>query len=352
MIGVGFVTLLVTIALFATLPMQFQPETDEPVSTVRIEMPPGTTLPQTRRVAAEASEILLADPDVDRVFQRIFTSAGYVHVIFKKDRSKKSFEIERDLNPKLARIADARVNFVTQNNAGGRPIGLFLGSSDPVLLQRPRPRWRRRWRPSPSSSRPASRATTSGPKSRSRPRFDLDLDLGPLVVALDERRDGSGMVSISCATWAEVFCKRTGWLFVGNKPIGRPPPLLVTKLTGAVGDPGELRVEVAFDLEALLGAVLLEDHVHSQPAEVEDALEDAINGGVGGPDFPMLPSSTRKVHGSCGRWVAVSNTKRQARYPLISFRLRTASAGLANKAMVTGKVTKPTPIALTRWSRY
>jgi multidrug efflux pump subunit AcrB len=186
MVGVGFVSLLVTIALFSTLPMQFQPNTDEPVSAVRIEMPPGTTLDQTRRVAAEASEILLANPDVDRVFQRVFTSMGYIQVIFKKDRSQKSFEIEREINPKLAGIADARVNFISQGNAGGRPIGLFLGSSDPILLQRTASKLAQEMETIPELVAPRVQGDNERPEIQIKPRFDLAADLGVTTTALSQ----------------------------------------------------------------------------------------------------------------------------------------------------------------------
>ena len=186
MVGVGFVSLLLTIALFATLPMQFQPETDEPVSAVRIEMPPGTTLDQTRRVASEASEILLANPDVDRVFQRVFTSMGYIQVIFKKDRSQKSFEIEREINPQLAKIADARVNFISQGNAGGRPIGLFLGSSDPQLLQRTAHKLSQEMETLPELVAPRVQGDNERPEIQIKPRFDLAADLGVTTQALSQ----------------------------------------------------------------------------------------------------------------------------------------------------------------------
>ncbi len=186
MIGVGFVAFIITIALFATLPMQFQPDQDEPVSTVRIEMPPGTTLDQTREVAAEASAVLLQNPNVDRVFQRIFTSAGYVQVVFKDDRSKKSFEIERELNPELAKIADARVNFVTQNNSGGRPIGLFLGSSDPALLQRTSAKVAQEMESIPEIVAPRVQGDNERPEIQITPRFDLAADLGVTTAALSQ----------------------------------------------------------------------------------------------------------------------------------------------------------------------
>jgi multidrug efflux pump subunit AcrB len=186
MIGVGFVAFLITIALFATLPMQFQPEQDEPVSTVRIEMPPGTTLKQTRGIAAEAASILLADPNVDRVFQRVFTSAGYIQVVFKDDRTKKSYEIERGLNPKLAEIADARVNFITQNNSGGRPIGLFLGSSDPALLQRTSAKVAQEMESIPEIVAPRVQGDNERPEVQIKPRFDLAADLGVTTTALSQ----------------------------------------------------------------------------------------------------------------------------------------------------------------------
>src|SRR5215210_1360069 len=50
MVGAGIVTLLLSVALFGTLPQSFFPPTNSDYSRVNITMPPGTTLKQTEAV--------------------------------------------------------------------------------------------------------------------------------------------------------------------------------------------------------------------------------------------------------------------------------------------------------------
>ncbi len=186
----GIVALLLTVASFATLSMTFQPEQDEDTSRVRIGMPPGTTLAQTREVAGEAAKIIAQHPDVDKVFERIFTSAGFVNVKYKQDREKKSFEIERELNPKLAQIADAQVNFLSQGGGGpgggGRAITMFLGSDDPVLLEKVAQQVSSEMEEIPELVAPRVQGDNVRPEILVTPRFDLAAELGVTTAVLSQ----------------------------------------------------------------------------------------------------------------------------------------------------------------------
>ena len=186
--GIG--ALVLTVVAFGTLSMTFQPEQDVDTSRVRIGMPPGTTLAQTRRVAGEAAQIIAKHPDVDKVFERIFTSAGFVNVKYKKDREKKSFEIERELNPKLAQIPDAQVNFLSQGGGGpgggGRAITLFLGSDDPVLLDKVANQVSAEMETVPELVAPRVQGDNVRPEILVTPRFDLAAELGVTTAALSQ----------------------------------------------------------------------------------------------------------------------------------------------------------------------
>ena len=190
MVGVGVGTLILTGVLFSQLSMTFEPQQDQDNSTVRIGMAPGTTHAQTRQVAAQAANLLEQHPDVDRVFQRVFTSTGFVNVIYKDDRSKPSYEIERDLSPKLAMIADAQVNFLSQNGGGpgggGRDVMIFLGSANPIKLNAAANQLADEMATLPELVAPRVQGDNVRPEIVIKPRFDLAADLGVTTAALSQ----------------------------------------------------------------------------------------------------------------------------------------------------------------------
>jgi len=190
MVGVGFLTLAATVGLFAMLPMQFQPDLDLDTRTVRINMPPGVTLQQTRNVVHETAMTVAEHPDVETVFERTFTNSGYVNVKLREDRSKTSTEIERELAPKLAAIADARVNFQSQGGGGpggsGQALNFYLGSTDPELLEQTAYKIASEMSERPEFVGPRVTGDDIRPEITITPRFDLAADLGVTTAALSQ----------------------------------------------------------------------------------------------------------------------------------------------------------------------
>ena len=135
--GMAFVALILTVLIFAKLPQEFQPPQDRDRSTALIELPPGSTLAQTKRVTDQVAQILRQQPIVDSVYQRSFVASGRATAMLSKDRKQTSVEFERALAPQLAAIPDARVSFRNQNGWGGstRDLSLTLGGDDPRTLQ-------------------------------------------------------------------------------------------------------------------------------------------------------------------------------------------------------------------------
>ena len=190
MVAVGFGILIATGVLFSMLSMTFEPEQDVDNSRVRIGMAPGTTHTQTRAVAAQATKIIEQHPDVEGVFQRVYTSAGFINVMFKDDRSKPSYEIERDITPQLAKIPDAQVNFLSQSGGGpggaGRAINIFLGSADPIKLNDAANKLADEMATLPQLVAPRVQGDNVRPEITITPRFDLAADLGVTTAALSQ----------------------------------------------------------------------------------------------------------------------------------------------------------------------
>ncbi len=186
----GFAALILTGVVFSTLSMSFQPEQNVNNSTVRVGMPPGSTIAQTRDVANQTAEIVQRHPEVQHVFQRVFTSVAFVNVRYRSDREKKSFEIEREITPNLAQISDARVNFMSQNGggpgSGGRPITLYLGGNDPVQLNRVANQIATEMEKIPELVAPRVQGDDVRPEIVITPHLDLAADLGVTTSALSQ----------------------------------------------------------------------------------------------------------------------------------------------------------------------
>src|SRR3546814_8829560 len=67
MIGLGVLSFIMTIVLFATLPQTFPPSIDVDYSAVKIELPPGTRLDDTILAADKAAPLLSKHPEVEAV---------------------------------------------------------------------------------------------------------------------------------------------------------------------------------------------------------------------------------------------------------------------------------------------
>jgi len=187
MVGVGFLTFAISGVLFATAGMQFQPPLNRDFSSVRIGLPPGATLAQTQDKVAEAARIVEKDPDVDRVFQRIFVGSGNLNIVLKKDRTKTSTEFERSLTPALSAIPDARVNFQSQGGGpGGRDIVLFLGGDNPELLYAHANKIADEMQTLKELRAPRVAGDLVRPEILIKPRFDLAADLGVTAAALSQ----------------------------------------------------------------------------------------------------------------------------------------------------------------------
>jgi multidrug efflux pump subunit AcrB len=188
MVGIGIAMLVLTAIGFSTLSMTFFPPEDSPNSTVRIGMPPGSTLERTKEMSARVTDVLEEHPDVEAVFQRSFTGAAFLEVVYREDRSKKSFEIERELNPRLAAIPDAQVNMINRQGGGpggaGRAVTIFLGGDDPEELFKVAHRVSDEMETVPELVAPRVQGDNVRPEVIIRPRFDLAADLGVSTAAL------------------------------------------------------------------------------------------------------------------------------------------------------------------------
>ena len=187
MMGVGAAALALTGVLFASLPGEFFPTTDEDFVAVGIEMVPGTTLEQTERVSDQVAAIVRDEPEVEHYMQRIFEGNGRVMIMLKDDRERTSQEFTQDLTPRLQQIADARVTFQDVFGGGtgtGRPISVMLSGSDSELLEETAATLTEQMKGVPQVVAPRISADMRRPEIIIEPRLDLASSLGVTTASL------------------------------------------------------------------------------------------------------------------------------------------------------------------------
>lgn len=182
--------LVVTFALLAGLPQQFQPNTNNDTSEVKIEMVPGTTLEQSEAVGASVARLLEKQPEVERVLQFAGEGSGNLYIALKpaSERDATSIEFERRMAPKLQDIADARVSFASQSGGfgSGRDISVMLSGSDSELLNKTAQTLVEQMRTIPGVVAPRIAADLQRPELIIAPRVDLAAQLGVTTAAISQ----------------------------------------------------------------------------------------------------------------------------------------------------------------------
>ena len=188
--GVGLLSFLLTVLLFATTPMQFFPETNLSFSMVKIEMVPGTTLEQTDEVTSRVVAILRRQQEVKDVLENVGEGSSSLYVTLKDDRVRKSQQFEREVALQFQQIADARINFQQQQGGppggSGRDISVMLSGSDPKLLDRTALRVVEQMKGLDTIRSPRIEADLQRPELIITPRADLAASMGVTTSSLSQ----------------------------------------------------------------------------------------------------------------------------------------------------------------------
>ena len=185
---VGVVAFFLTIAIMMYLPKTFQPEMNVDTSHLEIQLAPGTTLEQTEAIADRATRILRAQQEVATAVEYIDVGSAEVVMTLRDDRNRSSTEFERQMQPILARIPDARINFASQNGGGGstRDVSIMLGGDDPAALNKAANQVAEAMKTLPGLRGPRVEADLPRPEITIKPRLDLAADLGVTTAALSQ----------------------------------------------------------------------------------------------------------------------------------------------------------------------
>ncbi|MBA2748069.1 MAG: efflux RND transporter permease subunit [Tatlockia sp.] len=176
-----------SLALIPLIPQGFVDNGDLGISTVTIELPPGSTLADTSKVAVQATNILRANSAVKNVLttQKIDSATLSVNLLSKDERKLSQVEYEQQMRPQLQKIPGARISFQSQGSAGSsKDLTIILKSENPQALTQSANDLEKQMRTVPGLVEVASTASLVKPEILIIPNPEKAADLGVTVQSI------------------------------------------------------------------------------------------------------------------------------------------------------------------------
>jgi multidrug efflux pump subunit AcrB len=197
----SFVFFCASIGLVFLLPTGFVPPADRSQTQINLELPPGSTLAETRRVAEQARLAAMQVPGVKGVFSSIGGGSSgdafapgaaaearrailTLTTVHRNDRSESLDAIERQIRAKLDQVPGARFNVGPPDT--GVKMQLVLRSEDPIALNQTAQKVERELRTLKGIGNVSSSASLVRPEIIVRPDFAKAADLGVTAAAIGE----------------------------------------------------------------------------------------------------------------------------------------------------------------------
>ena len=136
-IAIALAFFIGSLMLVPLIPKGFIDNGDLGISTVSIELPPGSTLEDTNRVTQQATGLLQQSPAVDSVLATSEVDSATLSVKLKpkEDRDLSQSEFEQQMRPQFSKIPGVRISFQSQGAGGsGKDVSIVLKSDNPEAL--------------------------------------------------------------------------------------------------------------------------------------------------------------------------------------------------------------------------
>ncbi len=188
-----------SLTLVPLLPKGFIPAADRAQTAVKIELPPGSSLDETRAAAERARQLIVPVDDVTRVFTLVGNTVGagpfgegagsdvrkatlMVMLKHRHDRPRKQAEVEGELRERMRTLAGARVSVGLGNP--GEQLQLVLAGDDPDTLTTASRALERDLRTLPRIGNITSNASLQRPEIHLDVDFSAAADLGVTTAAM------------------------------------------------------------------------------------------------------------------------------------------------------------------------
>ncbi|GLQ37015.1 ABC transporter permease [Rhizobium albus] len=188
-----FVTLAVGIGLFAAsvwsigfLPTGFIPREDSSRVVTSVELPPGSTLDDTRETTNAIAASLKEIPEVASVMVvggssptgtlEVRRASIITNLVRKGERERTQFAVEEDMAARMAQVPDIR--FFNVNERGERELSVGVLGQDGAAVAEAARMLEEEMRDAPMFSNPSAMSAFDRPEIRITPRLDQAADLG------------------------------------------------------------------------------------------------------------------------------------------------------------------------------
>ncbi len=177
------------------LPTGFIPAGDQSRITISLELPPGSTLDDTRATTDRVARSFRQVSEVTTVFvvggttptgvsPEVRRAAMIVNLVLKGDRSRSQKQVESELTQRLAAIPDVRGFYV--NDRGERELALTVLGDEPAALGRGVASLEGAMRRLPGFGNVAPSAGADRPEIRVTPRLDEAARFGVTTEAISD----------------------------------------------------------------------------------------------------------------------------------------------------------------------
>jgi multidrug efflux pump subunit AcrB len=134
-IAVGF--FIASAMLIPLIPKGFVDDADVGISSVSIEVPPGSTLEDVTRATTQATNLIRQNPVVESVLatEEINSATLVVKLKSKEERKISQKQFEEQIRPLFLQIPGARVSFQSQSPGDSRKqLSIVMRSENPQVL--------------------------------------------------------------------------------------------------------------------------------------------------------------------------------------------------------------------------
>ena len=114
---------------------------DTGLSTIQVELPPGSTLSDTEKITQKIDRLIKNNPAVDSILttvgqdNKVNSAEIFVNLLPKEERELTQSQFQVQMRESFARIPGARISFISQSSRGAlKDVSLVFKSNNPQAL--------------------------------------------------------------------------------------------------------------------------------------------------------------------------------------------------------------------------